>query len=734
MKKEYLRRTFETAATDEMMKMAEADIPVIKKRYYGSAVENYKTGIYMRCQIIEGILKVSFFLTHDMRLGNDKPAYELFLDKSTRKFFTWDVVCRKWRTTMLEHIDWPSHTSSSARYMNQEDNLIMKQYLGVSKDGYDGIVNYQRSVRYEQLEERHKRETDAWDFALSKVPALPADWEHWVDKHGIHYNYMFYDYSRKKKQTGYCTWCEREVPIKNPRHNQMGKCPRCRHEIQYKARGRAGKFNTNPETVYLIQPCGDNLVLRQFEVRRWYAGGMYENPERRIFEEQRMILNSKMEAEKFYFGLYKNTCKRWIKGERTYQPFYMYRYYERNYEGAVYRRNLPYLARTKLSRTGLPEILRDADRIDPKIYLEALRKKPYLEQLVKAGLIRVANDIIDEKRELEIKEAHDFAKALGIDKNQMKRLREHKGGFLYLTWLQYEKQKRENCSDLLLQAMEQWKVKPSELSFILNKMSLIRCFHYLKKQSALSGRPVKELISTWQDYLFMAARLNMDTEAEVIFKPKDLVAKHNETVELCGGAKMVRQAEDILKNYPDIDSICQSIKVKYEYRDKSYMIIVPERVEDILLEGSVLGHCLDRTDIYFDRIHRRESFIVFLRRRNAPNCPYYTLEIEPDGTARQKRTIGDKQNADFDKAKRFIMKWQRAIRKRLTKEDFALAGESARLRKEELKELREKNARIWHGHLAGKLLADVLEADLMEAVSSMEAEWEEGKEKLPAAA
>lgn len=735
MKKEYLRRTYDMTATDEMMKMAEADKPVKEKNWNGTITEKYKTGIYMRCQVIEEVLLVCFFMTHDMRMGNNKPAYELLIDKNTRKFFTWDVVSRKWKTAMLHYMDWPSYARNSERYMNPADSLVMKQYLDVSEDGYNGVAGYQTRVRNEQLEERHKRETEPWDLTLSKIQALPADWERWVDKHGIHYNYMFYDYSRKKNQTGYCTWCEREVPIKNPKHNKMGKCPRCRHEIQYKARGKAGRFQTYPETAYLIQPCGDNLVIRQFEVRRQYARGAYENPERCIFEERRVIFNSKLESEKFYYGLYKNSYYRWIKGERTYQPFYMFRYYERDYNGAVYRRNLSYLARTKLSRTGLPEILQDVDRMDPEIYLDVLKEKPYIEQLVKAGLKTVAKDIMDEKRELEINDFHDFAKAIGIDKNQMKRLREHNGGFLYLTWLKYEKQNGENFSDFLLESMEQWGVEPSELLFILKKMSLTRCCHYLKKQSELSGRPVKELISTWRDYLFMASRLKMDTEAELIYKPKELVTKHDELVKLCGGDHVVRQAEDILKNYPEIDSICQSIKTKYEYKDKSYAIIVPEKVEDILMEGAILGHCLDRTDIYFDRIHRRESYIVFLRKAKAPDCPYYTLEIEPDGTARQKRTMGDKQNADFGKAKRFIMKWQRVINKRLTKEDLVFARESARLREEEFKELRKNNTKIWHGHLAGKLLADVLEADLMEAVSSMGEEWEEnGKSDLPVAA
>lgn len=33
---------------------------------------------------------------------------------------------------------------------------------------------------------------------------------------------------------------------------------------------------------------------------------------------------------------------------------------------------------------------------------------------------------------------------------------------------------------------------------------------------------------------------------------------------------------------------------------------------------------------------------------------------------------------------------------------------------EEFRELREEKKKVWHGKLAGKLLADVLEADLME--------------------
>lgn len=124
-------------------------------------------------------------------------------------------------------------------------------------------------------------------------------------------------------------------------------------------------------------------------------------------------------------------------------------------------------------------------------------------------------------------------------------------------------------------------------------------------------------------------------------------------------------------------------------------------------------YCLDKSDIYFDRIQRKESFIVFLRKVEDIEKPYYTLEIEPDGTTRQKRTTGDRQDKNFQEAVSFIRKWQREIKKRLNREDKKFAAQSAELRKKEFEELRKNQTKVWHGALAGKLLVDVLEADLM---------------------
>ena len=75
--------------------------------------------------------------------------------------------------------------------------------------------------------------------------------------------------------------------------------------------------------------------------------------------------------------------------------------------------------------------------------------------------------------------------------------------------------------------------------------------------------------------------------------------------------------------------------------------------------------------------------------------PWYTMEVEPSGNIRQKRTTGDRQNKDFEAAVGFLKKWQQYFRKKLTKKEKELGIVADRLRKKNYKELREQAKRVW---------------------------------------
>lgn len=192
-----------------------------------------------------------------------------------------------------------------------------------------------------------------------------------------------------------------------------------------------------------------------------------------------------------------------------------------------------------------------------------------------------------------------------------------------------------------------------------------------------------------------------------------LVAKRNAIAAEKRKEMLKAQATQLNDKYPLVKEVCEKIKSTYEYIGQEYSVIVPRGIDDIILEGEMLQHCVGTSERYYERIERHETYILFLRKNEFPDSSWYTLEAEPDGTVRQKRTVGDAQNEDIEEAMRFLAEWQGVISKRINAEARERARESRRRRKEEYAELRRIGARINRGDLAGRLLADVLGEDLM---------------------
>ena len=141
---------------------------------------------------------------------------------------------------------------------------------------------------------------------------------------------------------------------------------------------------------------------------------------------------------------------------------------------------------------------------------------------------------------------------------------------------------------------------------------------------------------------------------------------------------------------------------------------VPSTPGNLIYRTAKVQHCIIGKDTYFARMVKQESYLLFLRKKNAPQKPYYTLEVEPNGTVRQKRTYFDRQNPDIKQAEKFLLRWQKQLSRKLNKEDKILSLKSRDLRKREIEDLREKKVKVNGFGFTGKLLADILEEDLME--------------------
>lgn len=710
-------------ATEEMRKIEREDIP---RKVTGWYAAPRKYSLFARCRVENGILKVALFFPDALRTGGFLASYEVFIDRTAKKFITYDRMEDRWREAKVDRLKWPRYISAVVgTWMPSDEAKAVQEYLGGKKDGYAGVLEYQNMLREEALERRHRKETDPWDTDLSLTPGLPKDWDRWVDKVGIPQNYIFYRYKKRGAKQGLCTYCGKDVPLAvRPRHNRTGRCPCCRREITFKATGKQRWLLTGVNCVYLLQPRPDGLVIREFWAERYYSQDAWDCPEVRCYEQKRVILDSQLNRRTYYMGLYKNRTYRWIAGmpNASYYSSEAKYYVDGDKPGRVYGKTLPHLLTGQFGRTGLLELLRGNGMVaNPDDYFYVLKERPQLEQLAKVGLPKLTVESLPKFNHtdglLQRDLGHGLAKALDIDTQRLGRLRRHNGGLAFLSWLQWEKERDAQVDDAVIQELCGWETTPDKLSFILNRMSPLQIRNYLRRQMADTGMDCEQTLTTWQDYLSMAEKLKMDVNDPIIYRAKLLRRRHDELVVRCRQLDLKRQAVPIRKKYPDVDRICRSLKKKYEYADDTYAIVAPNGIVDILVEGSMLCHCIGSGERYWGRIQSHETYILFLRKADDPEKPYYTLEIEPGGTVRQKRTKFDRQNSDIEDAKKFLRKWQKVVAARLTGTDRKRADKSRVLREQEFEQMRKDNVIIYAGHLAGRRMVDVLTADLMETAA-----------------
>ena len=717
-------------ASQEMKEVALADEPKKETTYYGHTYTTRTYFAFMNCLVQNGILKAAFFLPDHLRLDGNNPVYEVFLDKEQRQFLTYDHLEKKWRDAKLDRLEWPGRNYYATCWASEEDAALIQDYFSGERGGDLGILDFQRNVRDEQLEQRHKRITDCWDKDLAQVPELPKDWAHWADKVAVRENFIFYHYKRGGAKTGYCTFCGKEVPISgHPYHNKKGRCTRCRHPVMFKALGRAGYFKTDRYYAYLVQRCRDGFVIREFQVDRTYRKNILPHSEPYWHEFRRSIYDRSGEIRSYYWGMYCQREVRWIEGSPCYYA------YAGDQAGRVYGKTLSSLGKKELRQTGLVEWIRSHPVTDPEKYLAVWKQIPKMEQIWKAGLSRLTAECFhfcdDVQKVVLHPDEPGLIRALGLDSAKFRRLRQLDGDTETLAWLQLEKRTGQRITDDMLRWSKKEQISAKDLVFIADRMSLVQIKNYLERQKEYFDGSCQQALTTWQDYLAMAERLHYDTSDEIVYRVRKLRQRHDELVLQSEAGSLEEQASKMAAKYPHVNAICVELQEKYAYSDDDYTVLAPQDIFEIIKEGRMLHHCVGNDgagERYYDRMERRESFIMFLRRTEEPNDPYYTLEIEPDGTVRQKRTLFDRQYEDIEQATEFLLKWQKVIAARLTGRDLKLAERSRELRKEEFIQMRKDRVIIHTGHLAGRLLADVLLADLMENTEVMQ------PQALPAAA
>lgn len=275
-----------------------------------------------------------------------------------------------------------------------------------------------------------------------------------------------------------------------------------------------------------------------------------------------------------------------------------------------------------------------------------LRKYPVLELFWKAGLHELYSQFINNdsgKREV-----------IKFSKAHRKDMIRFNLDMKFIRWY-YEDiiQKKLMCHGLRMEEiMQVYKMTGgSRYSF----ESLIEVVEILKGvatfQRALRYEHIGDV--EYRDYLRMMEKLGTPVKNIMQAFPSNLDKAHDEATRRYNLLK--QKLED-----DTYEKIKQSLK-KYKYESSGLCIVLPEKATSINEEGRALAHCVGS---YVDRVLKKETVILFVRRLDDITKPYFTLEYQR-GKVQQCR--GYKNQKMTDDVKAFVEEWERWLDKQSKK-------------------------------------------------------------------
>ena len=163
----------------------------------------------------------------------------------------------------------------------------------------------------------------------------------------------------------------------------------------------------------------------------------------------------------------------------------------------------------------------------------------------------------------------------------------------------------------------------------------------------------------WKDYIDQCKKLEYDLFDESITRPKDFYSAHerlSRIIEAMVNAEKNRQLEETNR---------QREEMQYVDEELGLMIVLPQSVSDIVREGKIQNHCVGG---YADRHAEGKLHILFLRKISEPTVPYYTMEVNTNGTIVQCRGYANNWESrggkpKTDDVKEFEKRYQKYLNK-----------------------------------------------------------------------
>lgn len=568
----------------------------------------------------------------------------------------------------------PNYSSEAGKNLETYFGRKITEPVWEIKHTEEQIADQQKWNRYRRKEER----IDALMGAVEPVTE-EADFRKWI--RGVFPGaYIFAE--TKQQKSGYqcrCAACGKNFILKGkPKHNEWISCKKCGINAQVKTRVQQVKEEKN--ILVAQQYNGDTWVLRHFRFRAVSSvSGKNKRAKTDIqhMERIRMFLSQRKKT-KIYYGVYREYDQDRIGRVEIGSTELKQDWADTKGGMVIDHKFLMYPGRLEEVETSqelkgmLVAGARSGKTMDYNMLVRCWWKHPYIEYLIKGRYYRLADEIISSygywscPYELMDIAADNIPELLRLERQRANRLRDMDGGIHALEFLQIEERDGIRISQENLEFVEKHKIDMGKLELYRTRLGINRALNYFRRQMERNHMSFRRFQQYYHDYLNMAEERGADLTDDIIRVNARAIEYHMAYLEEKNRKQDEKNVRRLREKFPNIAKDYEENRRKMEWENEQYVILVPKDVQDIVAEGRSLHHCVAASDDYFRKMNDHKSFILFLRRKEEPEVPYYTLEVE--GTTIKQRYAAYDRTPDVEKVDRALGEWKKEMIKREKKE------------------------------------------------------------------
>ena len=154
----------------------------------------------------------------------------------------------------------------------------------------------------------------------------------------------------------------------------------------------------------------------------------------------------------------------------------------------------------------------------------------------------------------------------------------------------------------------------------------------------------------YEDYLDMYMKImNNHSKMKIYLTTyEDVVSYHDTTVALYNLKRNVFLNESFKRNIKKVE------RLSWEDEKSDFAVVIPEKADDLGAEGAALRHCVQS---YIDKVANGSTNIVFIRRKERKDVPFFTVEVDNNKVIRQVHGFCNCNANTVDGLTEFVEKW-----------------------------------------------------------------------------